>query len=173
LSPYSFITIRGWQVNSGEARRFFFTDKHGSYAKWTGDRRHQDLSANCGVIGAAYFWNRKELDQYYEAHPEYRYPQNCPACGIRMQSLSSARAMNIPINVLSSAKDMAASPVAAAQLAGTGMGERESNPTTLVDFSYDTGMYQVAQAIVIYYDFVNPEPLPNPFPAVSYAPEMP
>ena len=61
----------------------------------------------------------------------------------------------------------------AEQQAGTGMGQRESNPTTLVAFHYDTGMYSANQALLLYYDFAAPQPQPNPFPALTYAPEMP
>jgi hypothetical protein len=60
----------------------------------------------------------------------------------------------------------------AQEQAGTGMGERESNPTTEVAFHYDTGMYSLDQAVVIYYDFAA-TPSPNPFPAIAYSPEMP
>src|SRR5260221_5255479 len=74
IEPYSFITLRGWQVNGEEARRFFFTEKPKSYAKWRGDKLDKDLSVNCGVIGAAYFWSQKELYAFYEAHPQYRDP---------------------------------------------------------------------------------------------------
>lgn len=180
IEPYSFIVIRGWQVNQGEARRFFFTSKHKSYAKWTGDRTGKDLSVNCGVIGAAYFWSQKELNQYYEQHPEYRYVErqgfNWPYLKSMRKAYSGAVLQNSvgdgraqlaePMDQLAAAKGMP-------QRAGTGMGERESNPTVQVDFPYDSGMYTVAQSVVIYYDFSTPEPLPNPFPALSYAPEMP
>ena len=55
IAPYSSITIRGWQVNGGETRRFFFTNTPKSYAAWRGDMLGKDLAANCVVIGAAYF----------------------------------------------------------------------------------------------------------------------
>ncbi|MDD5354776.1 MAG: hypothetical protein PHF95_06265, partial [bacterium] len=73
IEPYSLITIRGWQVNGHDARRFFFTSKKDSYAKWRSNSWGQDLSANCGVIGAAYFWDIRELEQYYEQNPVYEY----------------------------------------------------------------------------------------------------
>ena len=158
IEPYSFITIRGWQVNGEEARRFFFTPKPKSYAKWNGDRLGKDLSANCGVIGAAYFWSQKELDAYYEAHPQYQYTQPL-----------SYRAM--PALAGGSLASAGASDDKAKEVAGTGMGERESHPTQTVEFSYDQGMYRLSQAIVIYYDFAE-TPTPNPFPALNFAPEM-
>lgn len=171
IEPYSFITIRGWQVTGDQARRFFFTAKPKSYAKWRGDELGKDLSANCGVIGAAYFWSQKELDTYYEDHPQYRYTQ----------PMSFGKKEDVPVaaeassgggfmNKLAERKLQLAAPEQ--QLAGTGMGERESNPTQMVQFDYDQGMYRLSQAIVIYYDFAE-TPTPNPFPAISFAPEMP
>ena len=52
------------------------------------------------------------------------------------------------------------------------MGEREDHPITMVNLDYNEGMYKLSEALVIYYDFAN-EPQPNPFPALSFAPEMP
>jgi hypothetical protein len=166
IDPYSFITIRGWQVSGDESRRFFFTPKPKSYAKWSGDRLGKDLSANCGVIGAAYFWSQKELDEYYEAHPQYRYPQPLSFgdnLSRRQAGSAGARAQSMP--------EMEDALAAKKEVAGTGMGERESHPTQTVEFQYDRGMYRLSQAIVIYYDFAE-APAPNPFPALSYAPEM-
>jgi hypothetical protein len=177
IEPYSFITIRGWQVNGEESRRFFFTPKPKSYAKWSGDRLGKDLSANCGVIGAAYFWSQKELDAYYEAHPQYRYTQPISyraTLGVSGDTLTSGGALPSAAAAydVNAQKDFFHQPLKAKEIAGTGMGERESHPTQTVEFSYDQGMYRLSQAIVIYYDFAEP-PQPNPFPALSFAPEMP
>ena len=176
IDPYSSITIPGWQVSGGEARRFFFTEKPKSYAKWRGDETGKDLSANCGVIGAAYFWNQGELDQYYDQHPFYRYSEDSMSYlprkkECRAKALDGFACANA---ALGNDLNLNAAPAApqAQEKAGTGMGERESNPTTEVAFNYDTGMYSLDQAVVIYYDFA-PTPRPNPFPAVAYSPEMP
>ncbi len=179
INPYSSITIPGWQVSDGDARRFFFTEKPKSYAKWRGEATGQDLSANCGVIGAAYFWNQAELDQYWDDHPIYRYTQSfsdnrdarfysesnrCSTLGLA-QGAPACAPENIP------EKDMKKEE-SAGQLAGTGMGESESHPTIQVAFDFDRGMYSPDQAVVIYYDFAK-VPEPNPFPAEDYAPQMP
>jgi len=168
IEPYSFITLRGWQVNGEESRRFFFTDKPKTYAEWRGERMGKDLAANCGVIGAAYFWSQKELDGYYEAHPQYRYTN-----AFRAQDAAADRQVVEKSSFGSNNMSLAA-PAAARkkQEAGTGMGERESHPTQTVDFDFDSGMYRLSQALVIYYDFAS-DPKPNPFPEISYAPEMP
>lgn len=172
IDPYSSITIPGWQVSGGEARRFFFTNKPKSYAKWRGNQLGEDLAANCGVIGAAFFWSQGELNQYYDEHPIYRWARK----PVPYSSFGAKAKKEM-------AKDYAGAPAAAApnsnmmdktdsQQAGTGMGESESHPTYQVDFHYDTGMYSLSQALVIYYDFAGAKN-PNPFPDLSYAPEMP
>jgi hypothetical protein len=178
IEPYSSITIPGWQISGGESRRFFFTEKPKSYAKWRGDVTGQDLAANCGVIGAAYFWNQQELDDYYDNHPLYRNSQaymRYPEARVKKQSMfsadgamanaSSAAGMSDDFSSMKSAMPSAPPP----EQAGTGMGERESHPTTEVAFNYNTGMYSLDQAVVIYYDFAQ---APNPFPEQGYAPEM-
>ncbi len=172
IDPYSSVTIPGWQVSGGEARRFFFTDKPKSYAKWRGDETGKDLSANCGVIGAAYFWSQRELNEYYDAHPLYRYTQYpVPYSSSRAEAKKSmAGAPPSPAGMMDMEMNR---PMAAPQeQAGTGMGEAESHPTVRVDFDYDSGMYSLSQALVIYYDFAKVT-TPNPFPALGYAPEMP
>jgi hypothetical protein len=175
IDPYGSITIPGWQVSGAEARRFFFTDKPKSYAKWRGDETGKDLEANCGVIGAAYFWSREELDQYYETHPIYRYTQHPLLPYSSPRSKKSECLPSAPPCASGAAaedRDMDTKEEAPQQQAGTGMGETESNPTVQVAFDYDTGMYSPDQAVVIYYDFAK-VPAPNPFPALGFAPEMP
>lgn len=182
IDPQSWITIPGWQVNGGEARRFYFTDKPKSYAKWRGDQLGRDLEANCGVIGAAFFWNQMELDQYFDDHPIYRMTQHYTPYAVPESSMDGAApAAPCPMEKAKKSeaelnenraldKDLA--DTEAQQQAGTGMGERESHPTYEVSFNYDAGMYSLSQALVIYYDFAKISS-PNPFPGVQYAPEMP
>lgn len=170
IDPYSSVTIPGWQVNGAEARRFFFTDKPKSYAKWQGDRTGRDLSANCGVIGAAFFWNQRELDRYYEEHPVYRYTER-PVSFSHNRAKAGEGLASAPACAEMEAK-RGAKKAEMRDQAGTGMGERESHPTVEVDFHYDRGMYRLDQALVVYYDFQK-KPSPNPFPEYGFAPEMP
>jgi len=170
IDPYGTVTILGWQVNNGEARRFFFTDKPKSYAKWLGDRRGQDLDANCGVIGAAFFWNQEDLDRYYEDHPIYRTTER-PWPFSSAHSKTAGRATASPA-CAESAMNQGMKKAEDKEQAGTGMGERESHPTMQVAFDYNRGMYNVDQALLIYYGFEDKR-VPNPFPAMGYAPEMP
>jgi len=156
IQPNSFVTIPGWQVSDGDVRRFFFTSKESSYASWRSNAWGRDLSVNCGVIGAAYFWSREEMEDWFETHPVYEP-------GYREE---------ISKDEVSRQKVGASAPSAEKQQAGTGMGERESHPVRNVAFHYNTGMYRAAQAVVIYYDFAPEPPRPRPF-TDDYAPEMP
>jgi len=182
IDPYSSVTIPGWQVTGGEARRFFFTDKPKSYAKWRGDMTGKDLAANCGVIGAAFFWNQQELDQYFAQHPFYRYTRNYYPYDEVTRSKAANRSSADYGSAASGAPACAPAQEPAVrdmmkkseerEQAGTGMGERESHPTTQVSFDYNAGMYSLDKALVVYYDFAKAQ-VPNPFPAVGYSPEMP
>lgn len=167
IDPYSWITIRGWQVNGSEARRFFFTEKPKSYAKWTGDRLGKDLARNCGVIGAAFFWSQQELDHYYAQNPIYRYSRSTSQPCKMPAVARGGVALGAMDNVMEPRADFGERK----EKAGTGMGERVSHPTLQVAFNYDRGMYRTSQAVLIYYDFA-PAPTPDPFPSINYAPEM-
>jgi hypothetical protein len=182
IDPYSTITLRGWQVSEAELRRFFFTEKPASYAAWRGEQLNKDLAANCGVIGAAFFWNKAELTAYYETQPVYRYSKKLKAFeadkGDKLFERAATQA-GAPTGAPADGRRLRPASEPArdeetklAKKAGTGMGERESHATTEVAFNYDAGMYKASQAVLVYYDFVQ-EPVPNPFPALSFAPEMP
>ncbi len=170
IEPYSSITIPGWQVNGGEARRFFFTDKPKSYAQWREDMTGRELSSNCGVIGAAFFWNQAELDRYYDEHPLIRTSaRRNGTCASESKKSGNFGACAPACAKMESADKSQAEE--GEQQAGTGMGERESHPTVQVAFDYDTGMYKLSQALLVYYDFAK-SVSPNPFPGPDYAPEM-
>lgn len=52
IEPYGTINVRGWQMSSENARRFYFTTEHESYAAKLGQ------TANLGVISAVFFRER-------------------------------------------------------------------------------------------------------------------
>lgn len=162
VEPYSYVTIRGWQVNGIDARRFYFTSKDESYAKWRSNSWGKDLSINCGVIGAAFFFSKRELEEYFEHNPLYEYsPAPHPWA-------NSLRKKNAPCD----AESGISRGDRREEKAGTGMGERESHPVEMVKFNYDTGMYKPHQAVVIFYDFAKLPLLPQPFLEGGFAPEM-
>ncbi|HVS21567.1 MAG TPA: hypothetical protein VHD88_06950 [Pyrinomonadaceae bacterium] len=53
IEPYGTISVRGWQMSSDNARRFYFTTERDSYAAKLGQ------TANLGVISAVFFRERK------------------------------------------------------------------------------------------------------------------
>ena len=55
IEPYGTITVRGWQMSSENARRFYFTTERESYGAKIGQ------TANLGVISAVFFRERKPV----------------------------------------------------------------------------------------------------------------
>ena len=55
MEPYETITISGWQMNSEQARRFYFTNERDSYAAKLG------RTGNLGVISAVFFRERRRV----------------------------------------------------------------------------------------------------------------
>ncbi len=53
IKPYGTISVRGWQMSSENARRFYFTTERDSYAAKLGQ------ATNLGVISAVFFRERK------------------------------------------------------------------------------------------------------------------
>jgi len=55
VEPYGTISVRGWQMSSENARRFFFTNERDSYGAKIGQ------TANFGVIAAVFYRERKPI----------------------------------------------------------------------------------------------------------------
>lgn len=55
IEPYGTISVRGWQMSSENARRFYFTTERDSYAAKLGQ------AANLGVISAVFFRERQPV----------------------------------------------------------------------------------------------------------------
>ncbi len=160
IEPHSWIDISGWQVSGQTARRFFFTSRHASFASWASKRWGRDLAVNCGVIGAAYFWSRQDLENHFATHPIVEYPTAAPTC--RQDTASMAKAGAAESRSLREQEPAA----------GTGMGERQSHPVTWVKFHPDQGMYRSSQVVAVFYDFATKRVEPDPFPG-DFTPEMP
>ena len=164
IEPFSWVEIAGWQVSEREARRFVFTSRAGSYASWRSNAWGRDLAVNCGVIGVAFFWSQRALDEYYHANPVViarpRWTPGRPDGEREPPPRSTMGSSGAPAGE-------------AQQRAGTGMGRHRSNPVREVRFSFDRGMYEVADALIVYYDFADEEPRPRPFESSGFAPEQP
>jgi hypothetical protein len=55
IEPYQSITVRGWQMSSARARRFYFTSERDSYGAKLGQ------TSNLGVISAIFFRERQPV----------------------------------------------------------------------------------------------------------------
>ncbi len=171
IEPESSITIRGWQTNDSNLRRFIFTREGASYAKWKERRDRKNYTANLGVIGVSYFWNSAELsDRLSPARPFLENEkQEELALGSSPGSVGSDEAAKRSRRQENKGR------------AGTGMGFRQWNPVTRINFYYDTGMFSPSDVLAIRYEFAEAIPRPRPFeePQVryrypgNYAPEMP
>ena len=165
IEPFAWVDIAGWQVSNRQARRFVFTSRQRSYASWRSNDWGRDLSLNCGVIGVAYFWSQRALDDYYHDNPVVisrpRWTPGSPGGGLESRSRSTMEPLGAPAGE-------------AQQRAGTGMGRHESNPVREVRFPCDRGMYEVRDALVVAYDFPDEERRPRAFEEDdAYAPEPP
>lgn len=164
INAYSSITLRGWQTNRSSLRRFVFTDKRNSYAQWKGNYDKKKYTQNLGVIGIAFFWNSSELQAVL--HPPRPFADRI--YGKKYRSDTPAHA---------SKSQRSKSAEAAKEKAGTGMGSHENNSVVDVAFHYDRGMYNVRDALVIYYEFARNNLKPLPFieehSRGEFSPEMP
>lgn len=55
IQPHGMITVRGWQMSSENARRFYFTNERDSYGAKIGQ------TANLGLISAVFYRERKPI----------------------------------------------------------------------------------------------------------------
>jgi hypothetical protein len=64
IEPYQTITITGWQTNTEQARRFYFTSERDSYAARLGQR------ADIGLISAVFYRERNRPVPITRSRPE-------------------------------------------------------------------------------------------------------
>lgn len=144
IEPYSSVTVQGWQVDRESMRRFYFTSVEDSYAAWRSYQLERDVTVKCGIISAAFFWNKHEMESFFERNPIYEGPV----------------VYRGPYAAQESKKDFAAPAGKSRSMeqyhddrAGTGMGERRGHAIETVNFQYNTGMYSERECVRIYYDF--------------------
>lgn len=161
VEPNSSATIRGWQVSKEALRRFYFTTREDSYARWRSYQLGEDLTIKCGTISAAYFWNRQELEAYFDTYPIYE-PCEAPTHRTTPRTLAEEE------------KRCEDDRNHRDEKAGTGMGEKRHHSIYTVDFYYDMGMYRQTDIVSIYYDFVRSYPHHHRYdPHSQFAPESP
>ncbi len=133
IEPYQTVTISGWQMNSGQARRFYFTNERDSYAAKLG------RTGNLGVISAVVFRERRRVVPVTPP-PIYREDTDSSSAGAEMRSSAEA-APN------SSAKSRSRRDEAA-----TGIGRSVRNDVDFIDMDLDS---RPVAEVTIRYSFPN------------------
>jgi hypothetical protein len=165
INPHSSITIAGWQTSSKTMRKFVFTKDSESYAQWRENKNGKAFTKNLGVIGVAWFWNHRELEE--ALHPPQPFVKESGA--VREHRMSKRSRSLAPAMPSSAAK--------AEARAGTGMGKVEHHRVTEVKFKADRGMFALHDVLKIYYEFAEEPEEPQPFveenkDAGRFAPDM-
>jgi hypothetical protein len=173
IGPYSSITLRGWQTGRSSLRRFVFTGKSASYAKWKEERDNREYTQNLGIIGIAYFWNSAELQA--ALRPPEPFANGHGECRSKQAARSSAAQAPAESRAALRCAEADAASGEPYEQAGTGMGSNEYNGVYDVEFRYDAGMYRANDALLIYYEFARKQQRPQPFvnERAGFAPEMP
>lgn len=137
IEPYQTITIRGWQMDSDYARRFYFTTERDSYAAKLGVR------SELGVISAVFYRERRRVVPI--TPPPCRMP--CPMDSQETQSSAnsqmSAQAPTAGASKSSRSKDEAA----------TGIGRSVRHDVEYVDMELES---RPAAEVTICYDYGTP-----------------
>jgi hypothetical protein len=151
IEPYGTISLRGWQMSSENARRFYFTTERDSYASKLGQ------TANLGVISAVFFRERKPFvilpvtPAPREPRPIYKEEdrirdQNAPA------EPKSAGASGATNERPDAAKQRSAQPYPPPddQSAATGIGRSVRNDVQWIKMDLDS---RPAGEIIIRYEY--------------------
>jgi hypothetical protein len=163
IEPYGTITIRGWQMSSSRARRFYFTTERDSYAAKLGQ------TANLGVISAVFFRERRPI----VIVPRPRRPIPMEERGGRGENQKSKEP-----STSSSARDRSSSgaaerpdiyPVPDDESAATGIGRNVRHDVRWIDMDLES---RPAAEVMIRYEYraalirlgIVPRPYPYPYP---------
>jgi hypothetical protein len=146
VGPNSSLTIAGWQTGKDTLRKFLFTGDEASYAQWKEGKEGKPYTKNLGVIGVAWFWNSRELDE--ALHPPQPFAEEAQSSGGIYKDRAAAGAP-------SAAK--------AERRAGTGMGHEQQNQVSEVEFDGNAGMFSVRDVLKIFYEFAKDPDEPLPF----------
>ncbi len=155
IEANSSITVGGWQISKKKLKKFVFTEDEASYAKWQEDKSGKPLTVNLGVIGVAWFWNADEL--YRVLHPPKPFADE--------------------VTAMAEKGAPSAAPGKKKSRAGTGMGTEKQNLVRQVEFDATAGMFKVKNVLMIFYEFAQDPPEPQPFvdddeDDIRFAPDM-
>jgi hypothetical protein len=148
IEPYGTISVRGWQMSSENARRFYFTTERDSYAAKLGQ------TANLGIISAVFFRERGpfrilpvtpgEPRPLYKEEDRIRDQPSLPSSAGESQSSGSVRR--------GSAKSPSAQPYPPPddESAATGIGRSVRNDVQWIKMDLDS---HPAGEITIRYEY--------------------
>jgi hypothetical protein len=161
INPYQTITIRGWQMSSSRARRFYFTTERDSYGAKIGQ------TANLGVISAVFFRERRPITVVPPPVPmgdgrEESKQRNAPESST---SAGSAR----DSSGKSAARRPDVYPVPNDESAATGIGRNVRHNVRWIDMELES---RAAADVTIRYEYraalvrlgILPRPYPYPQP---------
>jgi hypothetical protein len=134
IEPYRTITIRGWQMDSDYARRFYFTNERDSYAAKLGVR------TDLGVISAVFYRERRRVVPI--TPPPCRMP--CPVDRDEAQSSANSR-MSAEAPTAGATKSSRSKDEAA-----TGIGRSVRHDVEYVDMELES---RPAAEVTICYDY--------------------
>ena len=147
IAPYGKIHVRGWQMSSENARRFYFTTERDSYAA------KLNQASNLGLITAVFFRERRPITIMpvtpsgrrppYKEEDRIRDPRSAPEPGTTGESSQSAGGSD-------AAKSARSYPPPDDESAATGIGRSVRNDVQWVKMDLDS---QPAGEITIRYEY--------------------
>jgi hypothetical protein len=164
INPYQTITIRGWQMSSSRARRFYFTTERDSYGAKLGQ------TANLGVISAVFFRERRPVTVVPPPVPMERgREESMKDSDSAGSSSSSARQPRAKSGGEAAKRRADAYPVPDDESAATGIGRNERHDVRWINMELDS---RPAAEVSIRYEYraalvrlgIVPRPYPYPYP---------
>lgn len=136
IQPYQTITVRGWQMSSNRARRFYFTTEQDSYAN------RINRASDVGVIAAVFFREREPVAVASQP-PYYDSDRESSARDERGEGRRSSRAGSAPSTSSnrSSAEARTSSAPPDDTHAATGIGRNVNNSVNWVNLDLDSNPY--------------------------------
>lgn len=156
IEPYQTITIRGWQMSSARARRFYFTSEKDSYGAKLGQ------TTNLGIISAVFFRERQPVTIVTPPRP---YEDGADRREERKETDKSAPSAGTSSNAARQ-KRADAYPPPDDESAATGIGRNVRNDVRWVNMDLDS---RPAGEVSIRYEYrdalVRLGIVPRPYPS--------
>ncbi|HJZ79280.1 MAG TPA: hypothetical protein VKD91_03010 [Pyrinomonadaceae bacterium] len=160
IEPYGTINIRGWQMSSENARRFYFTTERDSYGAKLGQ------TANLGVISAVFYRERRPITVMPGAITQARPPAKEPDRSQQPEDKAESSRGGAGREAARS-KSLPSYPPPDDESAATGIGRSVSNSVQWIKMDLEP---QPAGEVTIRYEYraalvrlgIVPRPYPRP-----------